>query len=291
MTITVQRSGDRFVLEDDGRELASVGFDVGPTCPPEFLGDLPPEELYLTDLSLPWDGDWLGAGQELIPQALRMLGEVPDRLQVRTNPEVHPNHAGRVELFDSLGMELFQEKEGFTWRDDGEAVRVPGRLTFHTVDEVGRDHFRDVLAGVGQATLDRNDFYYRSHMDPKDWGSVYMTFLDDSVAPMWLVGRLQNGQSVGFAAVSEFDEPDTATIAFIGVLPAHRGIGYINDLLAAGTAVAQQHGFTSILSDVDTLNQPVMAAMERAGHLAGVRRWHIWHQVGSVDGMAAGGQA
>jgi hypothetical protein len=32
-----------------------------------------------------------------------------------------------------------------------------------------------------------------------------------------------------------------------------------------------------MLCDVDTLNQPMIAAMRNAGHLAGVRPWHIWH--------------
>jgi RimJ/RimL family protein N-acetyltransferase len=277
-----------FVLEEEREVVGRVGFYVSPTCPPEFLGDLPPDELFLFGLWLPWDDDPVGAGLALISEALRRIaGDVPDRLQVRTNVEVYPEHAHRVALFDAFGMDLFQEKQGFTWVDDGSRVEVPDRLTFHTVDEVGHDHYRDVLAGVGEATLDRNDFYYRSHMDPQDWGSVYMTFLDDSVAPMWLLALLPDGEPVGFVAVSEFDEPDTATIAFIGVLPPHRGNGYIDGLLAAGTAVAQQHGFSSILSDVDTLNTPMMAAMERAGHHAGVRPWHIWHHVGSVGRLVS----
>lgn len=277
-----------FVLEDGGQAIGRVGFSVEPTCPPEYLGDLPPEELFVFGLWLPWEDDPVGTGLALIPEALRQIaGDIPDRLQVRTNVEVYPEHAHRVALFEALGMDLFQEKQGFTWVDDGSAVEVPGRLTFHTVDETGRDRYRDVLAAVGEATLDRNDFYYRSHMDPLDWGSVYMTFLDDSVAPMWLLGLLPDGEPVGFVAVSDFAEPHTATIAFVGVLPQHRGNGYIDDLLAAGTAAAQSHAFTSMLSDVDTLNAPMMASMERAGHHAGVRPWHIWHHVGSVSALSS----
>ena len=109
-----------------------------------------------------------------------------------------------------------------------------------------------------------------------------MTYLDEEYAPMWLLGELPTGEPVGFVAVSDFGEPDTVTIAYIGVLPAHRGNGYIDDLLLAGTAAAQGRGFTSMLSDVDTLNTPTIAAMERAGHHAGVRPWHVWHHVGSV---------
>ena len=36
-------------------------------------------------------------------------------------------------------------------------------------------------------------------------------------------------------------------------------------------------GFEEMLSDVDTLNQPMIDTMRSAGHLDGVRPWHIWH--------------
>lgn len=263
----------------------TVAFEVEPTCPPEFLGDLPPEELYLTELSLPWDGDWRAAGRTLISEALRRLGAVPDRLQVRTNPEWHAEYAQRVALFESLGMELFQEKIGVTWVDDGGPIDVPDRLSFVTIAESGSDRYRDVIAAVGEGTLDRNDRYYRSHMDPADWGAVYLTFMGEGEEPMWLLGTLPGGEAVGFVAVVDFDGEATATIGFIGVVPEHRGNGYVDDLLAAGTAAARRHGYTSIHSDVDTLNAPMLAAMERAGHHTGVRPWHIWHQIGSVEGV------
>ena len=84
-------------------------------------------------------------------------------------------------------------------------------------------------------------------------------------------------------AISPFDEPGTATIAYIGVLPEHRGNGYVDDLLAAGTAAAQRAGFTRILSDVDTENHPMLAAMERAGHHASATPWHVWSHRGEVN--------
>jgi GNAT superfamily N-acetyltransferase len=264
-------------------DAGTVVFRVEPTCPPEFLGELPPEELYLSELS--WVGDWRAAGRRLIIDALGELDGVPDRLQVRTNPELHPEFEQRVALFESLGMELFQEKEGFTWNDDGRPTDVPGRLEFVSIADTGANRFRDVIAAVGEATLDRNDRYYRSHMDPADWGSVYLRYMGEGEEPMWLLGTLPDGEPVGFVAVVDFDGEGTATIGFIGVVPQHRGNGYIDDLLAAGTAAARRHGFVSIHSDVDTLNTPMLAAMERGGHHAGVRPWHVWHQIGSVAAM------
>lgn len=75
----------------------------------------------------------------------------------------------------------------------------------------------------------------------------------------------------------EWDRLPSATIPMMGVLPEHRGRGYVDDLLAAGTAAAQRKGYVSMLDPVDTLNSPMDAAMVRGGHRRGVRPWHVWH--------------
>ncbi len=42
-------------------------------------------------------------------------------------------------------------------------------------------------------------------------------------------------------------------------------------------------GFARILSDVDTDNHPMLAAMERAGHRASSTPWHVWSHRGEVN--------
>jgi hypothetical protein len=58
-----------------------------------------------------------------------------------------------VRLFDDIGMDLFQKKEGFTWRNSGAPIPPPGRLRFATALETGRDLYRwsiaDYTAGRG----------------------------------------------------------------------------------------------------------------------------------------------
>src|SRR6476660_545087 len=55
-----------------------------------------------------------------------------------------------------------------------------------------------------------------------------------------------------------------------------------HDLLQAATSAAHRRGFEEMLSDVDTLNQPMIDTMRSAGHLDGVRTWHIWHYRAAV---------
>jgi hypothetical protein len=43
-----------------------------------------------------------------------------------------------------------------------------------------------------------------------------------------------------------------------------------------------------MLSDVDTLNQPMIDTMRDAGHLDGVRPWHIWHYRAEVATLQDG---
>jgi ribosomal protein S18 acetylase RimI-like enzyme len=108
-----------------------------------------------------------------------------------------------------------------------------------------------------------------------------LEYLQQEDAESWLVAFHAADDRVGTVAVSALD-PGVATITFIGVVPEHRGHGYRHDLLRAATSAAHGRGFEEILSDVDTLNQPMIDTMRNAGHLDGVRPCHIWHYRGEV---------
>jgi len=267
-----------FVLERNGSRVGQVGFRVAETCPPEFLGDLPARELYLFGLEPPPDGDWLGGGRALLGEALdRVHTDVPEVPQARFNTEVH-DHVDRLRaIVEAAGMTVFQEKHGYFWQDDGRPTRPPDRLRYRTVAQVGRKEFQTVLGRVGAGTLDRNDAWYRRLAGEANWSAVFMTFLAEQDATTWLLAERPDGDRVGIVAVSAFDEPNTATIVFIGVVPEHRGHRYADDLILAGTAAARATGYTAILSDVDVLNAPMAAAFERTGHRGDARPWHIWH--------------
>ena len=132
------------------------------------------------------------------------------------------------------------------------------------------------MARAGRDTLDRNDRWYRDHMDEAHWAAQMMEYLQEEDSGSWLVASDAAGDPVGMVAVSTFD-PGVATVTFIGVVPEHRGHGYGHDLLQAATSAAYGRGFEEMLSDVDTLNPPMIDTMRSAGHLDGVRPWHIWH--------------
>ena len=56
-----------------------------------------------------------------------------------------------------------------------------------------------------------------------------------------------------------------ASISYPGVLPEHRGHGYVHDLLAEMVHVHRDNGQARIVGTTDAVNTPMRAAFEAAG--------------------------
>ena len=231
-------------------------------------------------------GIWLGDGG---PDAARETGAALGRAAVATlppgrqtidlwsNSERHQEIEARRALLASVGGRLFQEKVGFQWEDDGRDIPDSGRLRFEDLGSVGPTVYGALMGRCQAGTLDRNDRYYLGLCGPDAWGRQMLDYLVPGHEASWLLARDLEDREVGFVAVGPFDDQGTGTIVHIGVLPDARGRGYVTDLLAAANRAARERGYARMLSDVDTENPPMRAAMERAGHRAGQRTWHVWH--------------
>ena len=55
-------------------------------------------------------------------------------------------------------------------------------------------------------------------------------------------------------------------VAYVGVLPEHRGNGYIDGILAEGTRVLAEAGAPRIRASTDVGNRPMANAFTRAGY-------------------------
>ena len=255
--------------------LGQVDLRIDASVPDDrLLGNLPPLEMFLTGLQLPWDEDWFSVGSELLKGAIaRMPHTTPSVLQANTNLEVHEHPWSRTHLFEALGFQLFQEKHGYLWVDQGQPL--DDSLETRSLEEVGDDFYRSVFSLIPARGLDRNDNYYYAATGPENWASVMMTEFGPDDRASCLIGY-DGGKPIGMVGVSAFDEEDTGTIAYIGVLPDERGRGFGRRLLLAATAAARQRGFKQILSDVDVLNIPMRTAMVATGHHPDLRPWHRW---------------
>ncbi len=138
-----------------------------------------------------------------------------------------------------------------------------GSLDAHTLDMVARE-------GV-QALADDDLAFYRSLPGKRE---------------AWRVAELLDGTTVGFIIPTRtaYD----ASISYLGVLPDHRGHGYVHDLLAEMVHVHHDDGQDRIVGTTDAANVPMRNAFERAAF--SVTRVRIVHaQAGDgAEGGAAG---
>ncbi len=81
----------------------------------------------------------------------------------------------------------------------------------------------------------------------------------------WRIAELPGGAPVGFVIPARNNYHHT--IAYIGVVPAHRGHGHIDDLLAEGTRVLAAQDVPRIRAATDLANVPMAKAFERAGYV------------------------
>ena len=265
----------RYGLFRGSEQIGQVDLVIESTVPNDaWLGKLPPAEMFLAGLQLPWDEDWLAAGSDLIRGVIAQVpSSTPAVLQANTNLELHEHPWRRVHLFEALGFDLFQEKHGYLWVDRGQPIEVT--LETRSLDEIGDDAYRSVFSSIPARGLDRNDNYYYDAAGAENWASVMMTFFAPADRSSCFVGY-EAGEPVGMVGLSAFDEEGTGTISYIGVLPEHRGRGFGRSLLNAATAAARSRGFRQILSDVDVLNIPMRTTMVACGHQPDLRLWHRW---------------
>jgi RimJ/RimL family protein N-acetyltransferase len=185
----------------------------------------------------------------------------------RARPDVISALSWRWQAALAAGLTGELERLRFAWHL---FAGVPGpspRLEFRhdADDEVFTDLFRRTLSGTLDATTRRaadavgadaqaraDVAFYRDRMrGERDW---------------WLVACLPGGEPVGFGVPSRNTE--VPVVGYIGVLPGHRGHGYIDDILAETTRVlADKAGASLIHADTDVANRPMAAAFERAGYV------------------------
>lgn len=235
----------RYGVYRGSTQVGQVDVHIEPSVPDDaWLGALPPMEMFLAGLQLPWDDDWFSAGADLLRGAIADLPPTtPSVLQANTNLEVHEHPWRRIHLFEALGFSLFQEKHGYLWVDRGEPLDVA--IETRSLDELGDEAYGAIFSQVPSRGLDRNDNYYYAATGSGNWARVMMTAFAPEDRSSSLIGY-ENGEPVGMVGLSAFDEEDTGTIAYIGVLPDHRGRGFGRKLLTAATAAARQRGFKQI---------------------------------------------
>jgi RimJ/RimL family protein N-acetyltransferase len=142
------------------------------------------------------------------------------------------------------------------------------RLSAEPDDAVFLDLFRRVAAGSldadtrravaasGAEAAAREDLaFYRAAPGDRDW---------------WRVARTADGALAGFVIPSATER--SANVGYLGVVPALRGRGLVDDLLACAVRLHASRGATRVTATTDVANATMAAAFARAGFSAYERR-------------------
>jgi ribosomal protein S18 acetylase RimI-like enzyme/GNAT superfamily N-acetyltransferase len=253
-----------FIAEEGDRPVGRVAFWTLPGMEAPFA---------LVLLDVDWEGDYEPVGTRLLSHALdtaRALG-AEDLEHVIDAPPVRPqfqHHAQkRIELLKSAGFYLRRETGRYE-RGGTEPPTEPGRLSYLGLEEVGKEKFIEAMERVSEGTLDREIREEREKLGTK---RAAQEFFDDASRVQhdpswWRLAYAPNGELAGLVMPAE--PPGFLTIFYVGVTPEMRGRGYVNELLAAGTATLLEAGRKNdqpLIADTDISNAPMAAAFERAG--------------------------
>ncbi|WP_117209008.1 GNAT family N-acetyltransferase [Allorhizocola rhizosphaerae] len=171
------------------------------------------------------------------------------------------------EALERLGAKLFVERLRLEWRPGTPIPEPTGRLRFREVG--GRDELMDLLARVLDGTLDAHS---RSDLTSKSAAEVAAEQCDDEFPSYkgprdwWRVATTPDGDPVGFVIPSR--NSYNPIIAYIGVVPQHRGRGYIDEILAEGTRILAAQDVPRIRAATDVGNVPMAKSFARLGYLA-----------------------
>ena len=170
-----------------------------------------------------------------------------------------------MKALERTGGSLLTERLRLEWRDGG-PITVPGdRLRFREVEST--EDILGLMARALEGTLDAHD---RSDLRHKSASEVAADNFEDEFAryttprSWWRVATLTDGEPVGFVIPAR--NARNPIIAYIAVLPEHRGNGYIDDLLAEGGRVLREAGMKRIQAATDVGNRPMAQAFHRAGY-------------------------
>ncbi|MFB7861737.1 GNAT family N-acetyltransferase [Streptomyces sp. NPDC056069] len=171
-------------------------------------------------------------------------------------------------VLEASGARPLVERLRLEWQP-GAPVPEPGdRLAFRPVRD--REDLLALMAPVMEGTLDAHgQADLASGLSPREAAEQHY---DEELAhyatprEWWRIAELPGtGEPVGFVVPARNNYH--AIIAYIGVLPGHRGRGYIDDILAEGTRVLAAQDVPRIRAATDLGNVPMAKSFARAGYV------------------------
>jgi GNAT superfamily N-acetyltransferase len=171
-----------------------------------------------------------------------------------------------LELMENAGARFVVERLRLEWREGTPIAASDARLgfrPFHSEDEL-----IDLTARALAGTLDAHSVEELATTDARSVAAAqYADEFSNYSSPRewWRVATLASGEAVGFVFPAR--NSYRHIIGYIGVLPEHRGNGYIDGILSEGTRVLASAGADYIRASTDLGNVPMAKAFSRQGYV------------------------
>ncbi|HEY1644310.1 MAG TPA: GNAT family N-acetyltransferase [Streptosporangiaceae bacterium] len=184
----------------------------------------------------------------------------------RENPAAGQPVTDRMTALERTGARLFVERLRLEWRPASGVPEPSGRLAFRPVGDEAE--LVGLMTLVLEGTLDAHDRDDLTRMPAREVAARhYQGELAGFTSPRewWQIAELPGGEPAGFVIPAR--NAYNPIIAYLAVLPAHRGHGYIDDILAEGTRILAGQGVPHIRASTDLGNVPMANAFQRAGYV------------------------
>jgi RimJ/RimL family protein N-acetyltransferase len=195
----------------------------------------------------------------------------------RDHEDVERGVRDRMSALERVGARLFVERLRLEWLPGTPIAEPSGRLTFRAVREPAE--LIALMTLVLDGTLDAHSLAELTRMTAQQSAEEqFHNVFDAYTSPhaWWQIAETPLGEPVGFVIPAH--NGYHSIIAYIGVVPAHRGRGYIDDLLAEGTRLLAAEGVPRIRAATDVANLPMARAFTRAGYATFERKIDMtWH--------------
>jgi RimJ/RimL family protein N-acetyltransferase len=181
------------------------------------------------------------------------------------DPEVVRAVDVRRSVLEGLGARQLVERLRLQWDAGGPVPPPSDRLRFRPV--ASREELVGLMTRVLEGTLDAHSRSELTRMTPAEQANLQF---DNELAgyttprDWWRVATLPDDTPVGFVIPAR--NAYNPIIAYLGVLPAFRGKGYVDDILGEGTRILAAQGVPRIRAATDVGNVPMARCFARAGY-------------------------
>ncbi|HWG23344.1 GNAT family N-acetyltransferase [Actinospica sp.] len=190
----------------------------------------------------------------------------------RDQPDVLNALTWRREAVERAGLGTMLERLRFEWTTADGLIEPVTDLEFRPEpdDAVFVDLFTRALTG----SLDTTSTREAAHIGAAEQARQDLVHLRDKMLgerSWWRVAVNRDGELVGFGVPSR--NPVLPVVGYLGVLPEHRGRGYVHAILAEITRIlVAEADATTIRADTDLVNKPMADAFLLVGYRNHARR-------------------